>query len=493
MLEEASHNVKPSGGNASAKNDRQDESVNSNSKPNAGQSSGVAQSTQKATANQDLGNNEPFDSNLTSVLNDQPLLQEGANTLNSYQNALLEKLQSLGVDPEKIDALLNLLAIDAADAQEAVAALVSQLGLTQNAVQENFLSDLQKGGESVSALNTQDRLVVDFLRKAGLSDTEAKDFLQKVLRINTDESNINHVNTDKLNSREAPEGNNKPNATDVVRLTHVQLRENKGEAANELIRKQKLKPQQQETAGKTANGRDIASTERIQIQDDLVKALNPLHQSRQNSSAENTIQAALLNSPNLRNAQDKFSPVETSPTKISAEVVSQTDFQAAEKSSGHYNGKQVVKETLLPRGVTENNLMDQIVRKFSIRGAGLKNEIHIRLEPPSLGTVRMNISTTGDAMKTTIIAENHAVRQTIESNLSQLKDSLSQQGVIVENLNVLVGGNPGFPGQNQNQPANRQLNGLPPDRTADREVAEPILSESPPPLSVGASKINVFA
>ena len=486
MLEEASRNVKPSGDNASAKNDSQDESANFNNKSSADRPSGIAKSNQKKNDNSYLGSSEPFDSSLTSV-NDRPLLQEGANTSGGYQNALVEKLQSLGVDQEKIDALLNLLSLDAADAQESIAALAGPLGLAQNAAPKNSLQGPQKAGEPSAALNGRDRLALDFLRQAGFSEAESKDLLQKIVRIDT-----GRINTDRPNLQGAQAENGNPDAANVIRSAHAQVRENRGEAAGELIRQQTLELRQQKTTGGTANNRDITSTGRIPIQDDLAKLLNPVHQTRQEPLNETAIQAALANSPNLRNPQDNISPADTNTVKLSTEFVSQADVQAAEKPSGHFNGKQTAQTISLPRGVTENNLMDQIARKISVRGNGAKNEIHIRLEPPSLGTVRMNISTTGDVMKTTIITENHAVRQTIENNLSQLKHSLSQQGLVVENLNVLVGGDSGFAGQNQQQPEGRQFSGPALNRPADRQAAEPLVAESRAPSFAATGKINVF-
>ncbi len=97
----------------------------------------------------------------------------------------------------------------------------------------------------------------------------------------------------------------------------------------------------------------------------------------------------------------------------------------------------------LPRGVAESRVMEQIVNRASVRQQGSQSEIRIRLEPPSLGTVRMNISTQGETVRTVIVAENPTVKQVIENNLAQLRDSMQGQGLKVESFTVLVGGNPG--------------------------------------------------
>jgi flagellar hook-length control protein FliK len=52
----------------------------------------------------------------------------------------------------------------------------------------------------------------------------------------------------------------------------------------------------------------------------------------------------------------------------------------------------------------------------------------------------MNIITSGDGVRTVIVAENQAVKQLIESNLSQLRDSMLSQGLKLDGFSVLVGG-----------------------------------------------------
>ena len=52
----------------------------------------------------------------------------------------------------------------------------------------------------------------------------------------------------------------------------------------------------------------------------------------------------------------------------------------------------------------------------------------------------MNIITSGDGVRTVIVAENQAVKQVIENNLSQLRDSMTSQGLKIDSFSVLVGG-----------------------------------------------------
>ena len=65
--------------------------------------------------------------------------------------------------------------------------------------------------------------------------------------------------------------------------------------------------------------------------------------------------------------------------------------------------------------------------------------------------MRLNISTVGDSVRTVIIAENQAVKQTIENNFNQLRDAMSDQGLKVDSFSVTVGGESGNPQTKDNQ------------------------------------------
>ena len=52
----------------------------------------------------------------------------------------------------------------------------------------------------------------------------------------------------------------------------------------------------------------------------------------------------------------------------------------------------------------------------------------------------MNITTSGDSVRTVIVAENHAVKQVIENNFNQLRDAMGEQGLKVDSFTVTVGG-----------------------------------------------------
>jgi flagellar hook-length control protein FliK len=94
----------------------------------------------------------------------------------------------------------------------------------------------------------------------------------------------------------------------------------------------------------------------------------------------------------------------------------------------------------LAREVSANNVIRQIANQFSAADNKVKGEIQLKLDPPSLGAVRLRVVTQGDSIRALIIADHHAVKQLIENNLPQLRDAINGQGLKVESFSVLVGG-----------------------------------------------------
>ncbi|MBI3813966.1 MAG: flagellar hook-length control protein FliK [Nitrospinae bacterium] len=89
--------------------------------------------------------------------------------------------------------------------------------------------------------------------------------------------------------------------------------------------------------------------------------------------------------------------------------------------------------------IIDKTVINQIVEKAAIFIRGEKNEIKIHLEPPSLGSVHIKVSMESHNMKATMVTDTPAVKEVIESNLGDLKRSLSDAGIKVDQFSVLVG------------------------------------------------------
>jgi flagellar hook-length control protein FliK len=61
------------------------------------------------------------------------------------------------------------------------------------------------------------------------------------------------------------------------------------------------------------------------------------------------------------------------------------------------------------------------------------------IQPPELGKIDINLTIRDGHIQANLSAENYAVKEIIETNLNQLKQQLTDQGLIVEQFNVSVG------------------------------------------------------
>jgi flagellar hook-length control protein FliK len=61
------------------------------------------------------------------------------------------------------------------------------------------------------------------------------------------------------------------------------------------------------------------------------------------------------------------------------------------------------------------------------------------IQPPELGKIDISLTIKDGHIQANLSAENYAVKEIIETNLNQLKQQLTGQGLIVEQFNVSVG------------------------------------------------------
>ncbi|NIP99279.1 MAG: hypothetical protein GWM98_01730, partial [Nitrospinaceae bacterium] len=195
---------------------------------------------------------------------------------------------------------------------------------------------------------------------------------------------------------------------------------------------------QKNTGGTPGEGnRNAAGLSRENL--DNLAALLASDRSSQNSNGQHV--NPLTQKPVASTLLNAHTPA---PQPVQAGLAEGTPGQAPAPAEAAARAVDFVKpaltETYTGRASMEKPITAQIVEKFTLRGFANQREVHIKLDPPSLGTVRMNVSTSGETVRATIIAENHIVKSVIENSLPQLRDSINSQGVKVDSFNVLVGG-----------------------------------------------------
>jgi len=111
-----------------------------------------------------------------------------------------------------------------------------------------------------------------------------------------------------------------------------------------------------------------------------------------------------------------------------------------ENVSGHF---RISHENMTP-GETENRLMNTIVRNARFMITGGQSSAEIKLEPPNLGRMKLEIVTENSKITGKITVESHEVKEMIQNSMSSLKEQLSESGLKVESFDVQVGHNSGF-------------------------------------------------
>jgi len=86
-------------------------------------------------------------------------------------------------------------------------------------------------------------------------------------------------------------------------------------------------------------------------------------------------------------------------------------------------------------------MIDQIVRAAKVNITEKGGEMTLRLDPPHLGTVQMNVILNHGVVTATLQATTESARAILQSGLADLKTALAGSGLNIDSLNVSVGGN----------------------------------------------------
>ena len=120
---------------------------------------------------------------------------------------------------------------------------------------------------------------------------------------------------------------------------------------------------------------------------------------------------------------------DTIATNISPQTAAATITDAVNSAGQH--GK--------PHDFLPTYLVDQVGRQLSralLRGDRV---IRLRLKPPELGAVKIEMDIKDNVLRLHMIAENSSVKELLLSNVHELKNALAEQGIKIEGLDVQVG------------------------------------------------------
>jgi flagellar hook-length control protein FliK len=346
---------------------------------------------------------DTLDGPLTTLLN-----AEQSSAIDTVKNLMAD----LNVNSETIDQLVQ--ALNNGDAAGAQSILNTLRGLLQasNQVVPASVANVV-AGIGANRLNPTEQKALDLLIRAGLTQEKAQQIIQQARTNGTTQPATE--NSAQLAQSVIDAIASKANAESTGSSGNLQNSDISGSAQN--------------SSEGPRNFSGLAA-DRFET---LASLIAP---DKAGNAQTNPLIAKLPASP-LLNLNASGQPAQS----ILAEGTQAPAAVADAAAKGAEFVKPAVAETYNGRASMDKPITAQIIEKFTLRGFGNQREVHIKLDPPSLGTVRMNVSSSGETVRATIVAENHVVKSVIENNLSQLKDSITHQGVKIDSFNVLVGGN----------------------------------------------------
>lgn len=90
--------------------------------------------------------------------------------------------------------------------------------------------------------------------------------------------------------------------------------------------------------------------------------------------------------------------------------------------------------------VQREEIITKLAEKFRIMVTENRSEVNIQLKPASLGRINLKLEMVDGVLNGKIVVQNAGVRETVESNLTHLRNSLEQQGITVNGFSVDVRG-----------------------------------------------------
>ena len=388
----------------------------------------------------------------SSPIDSEEISPEKIASIENLQEAM-DQLKELGFNVKAVETLLEIFKNDSGiDIGSLLQSLTTQNSNLTDFSLEDFLSAKNINENSFSQLENRKGLIGELLKKSGLNEQEAKNLVQQFESIKTNISNINgeltKQNLGTLDKAIKPEAVNQA-SKDLVNIETTK-QNNKGneksdqnlnlnaevktEDKEKTVKKSDIKNRLSPDLNKQLGDTDSTSEEKVSSSDNI-KAVS------KNMTEEKTVFQNTIGMKYADGTLDAAKNKKLDANKINGEVQTQNNnLVGGSNNKNDSTIKAVIPENSIYKAPIEKRVIDQIINRLSVRSNGSQSEVKIRLDPPSLGGVRMSITTSADGGRTLIVAENQAVKQLIESNLSQLRDSMLAKGLTLDGFSVLVGG-----------------------------------------------------
>ncbi len=163
-------------------------------------------------------------------------------------------------------------------------------------------------------------------------------------------------------------------------------------------------------------------------------------------SSDNTIFSTNSNSPNISEINVSVNTPSDNPFSNNQGTEPTYDFrtvtanvkQNTEQEKSFNNSLSQISNSNKSLGQLSNDITDNIIQSAKSYTQGGNSEIKIQLNPPELGTLKLEFSFEEDMLETKITVERPAVKDVIEKDIPRLKELISNSDIDVSKLDVAL-------------------------------------------------------
>ena len=172
---------------------------------------------------------------------------------------------------------------------------------------------------------------------------------------------------------------------------------------------------------------EMVSDSKSSVHEKHMANSNGTLQQNSNSTDNGTLQQQSLNTAQNSNS---------AATEQSTNSSFASQFHEIGSTQPAQNVKMATSPSPQLNFVRDQEIINQIVERFSVHSRLQTSRLSLQLNPAELGELKIEVIVKGDVLKANIYAQTHKAGEIIDKNIHRLRELLENQGISVEDLNV---------------------------------------------------------
>lgn len=244
------------------------------------------------------------------------------------------------------------------------------------------------------------------------------------------------------------------------------------------------------SAGQELAGQESAAQE-LAVQDTIVDPIASIEATPVASPSETASQPAAVAVPAAASKSvDAARSSNAAPVDAAPSVGSTKAEPAGSQTAGKATAPEASKLDLVDRA----RLLQRVSRAFQQLGTD-GGSLKIRLHPPRLGSVGIDVNVSGKKINARIVTESEAASHALRENLHDLKNRLAEQGFQIESIEISTESESGTwqGGQKEQSESFRNFVGQPRQNRPALATAAETTTESQPAANLSTTSLDLVA